>query len=432
MRRPRPAPSASRIAICRRASNATREEEIRDVRARDDQYEADEDRQDNHEHHGGLALTATEAVAVEHHEPRLRPRRRIDASHLGCDRVELRLCFGSQGAGRQTTNQTQTRSGAARAPITGKEAVGGFQRDPDVDWCPDERAGEPRGRYSDDGIRMAVEKDCRADRPTTGEMPRLGAPADHGNGGCAASIVSRRQEAAARRRRVQDGEVIGGDNLAERFCVVVPGANDERRERGRNGRERTAARADITVVRVREREASGLLAATRAAPHADETVWFEWTQGPEENGVRERIDGEVRADPDGQRQHRHKDEARSPREGPDDVSQVSHQSISGAARSCADWWRGRTTPTIRRVIERQRHGFADVPADRRRSSSAPLQRLELLLEIAERGLARPPGQRARQQPFGQTFHANRSPRRMRSSAASDCRSTRSPRDVSSK
>ena len=203
------------------------------------------------------------------------------------------------------------RQGRVAQKVVGDD-LPGAGRHPQLGRDHRRRPGKPLGRDADDREGPRVD----GDRAAQHTLPRAPRPpvvvADDGHGSAAARpLLVGREAPALCHADAKRREVVGRDGGHQRAAgdVAFPHAGQDERERG-DLTENAVAIADVQVVGVREvaKDAGGRVVAAVDADDLARPV----APGHrlEQERVHEAEDGGVRADPDGQHQHRREREAR--------------------------------------------------------------------------------------------------------------------------
>ncbi len=191
-------------------------------------------------------------------------------------------------------------------------------REREIEGDPELEVGarelELRRHDADDRVRLAAQRDRAAENRTvsreTGPPEMIGQD-DHG----LVHLCGKKNPSQA--RGGQQRKEVGGDDAAEELLGFAAGG--ERVLVG--GEDRDAIERAVGVPEVPE------VGNREVRDH--QAVHVAVRQGPQENPAHDREDRRVRADAQGQRQHRHGGEAGAPAEGSQRVSQFAEKSGHG-------------------------------------------------------------------------------------------------------
>ncbi len=183
-------------------ADRTCEEQVQDVSQRDRDHERDareEDEECRFERRGEVVLKRRGVCA----ELRGVLRRELGAQPCG-DAVQLAICAGHGGRGREATEHADEVHGASRVPPRVAIRV---ERHHEIDVA-DRQREEPR-EHTDDRIRLAVQPQrAFRDRRVAAERAAPIAISEHHDARRAGSIVGARQQPPERGRGAEDGEPV--------------------------------------------------------------------------------------------------------------------------------------------------------------------------------------------------------------------------------
>ena len=313
-----------------------REQQVRDVRAGEEQHEGDRGKE-GPERRPGFGDAALEKR--DDHRPlaAVGPRvLRLEPRH---DRVELGPRRRERGARRQAREDAQALVIAALEP-TGLGAVPA-ERPVEIDRLREE--SERLGQDAHDDVRDAVEPDRSPhDRGIGPEAASPERGGEQGDGSGPGPIVGFGERAAERRLDAQNREERRRHlAAAQDRRLSGPGEGDAIRPVGRLRRERAAARAPVEEV-----HPGNALLPEPETPLGDddEPVRLGVGQGTQQHRVDDREDCRVRADAERERGDRNGGEARRTPECPERIAQVLSECVHGVTPTSARPWARRARP----------------------------------------------------------------------------------------
>ena len=301
------------------ASGRSRQYEVRDVDADDQQDERTEGHERGREYRDGLRSLRMQHRAPVHRHCRLRAfgLARLGAQ-LASNRVEidLRACASdarSESAGQMKTHRLETRALVKRRS---QQRVG-RQRYPEVSHERRQDTSEAIRSDTDDRERLPVEPDRSADG-----IGRCGEPAlpegvrENNRRLRLRPIVSRRKQPAERGCDAEDGKVVPAHDFAEGMFDVGIDPQPERLPlKCRQPDEGRVAVAQLDVLAVAH---VGIAVGVDAHNFAR----IGYRQRSQENRVCQAEDGRVDADAQGEDRHRHQGEARRSGQSPEAVTKI--------------------------------------------------------------------------------------------------------------
>jgi hypothetical protein len=323
------------------ARGAARQQQVGDVRARDQQHQTDHAHQ--HENRRRELLTqigssflarAQEQVLAD--EALAEALRRVGdllellLVDLPVDHVHRRFRLLRRHARLQPRHDRQPAAAAVLQVVPGRRHLRlHHHRHEHVGAFADDDAVEARRRDADDRHRLAVERHAAVeDRRVAIEAPRPVAVGedDHRMSAWRAVVVLR-EGAADVRAHAEDVEVVAGDQLAvDAFGLAVGDERERRREAREDAVEHGILIAEVAIHRIREGalvESASLERARAVEDH--EPLGRGDGKKPQEDLVGQRKDRGVGADAEGERQHDDHGERRRFDEGADGVAEVLGQ-----------------------------------------------------------------------------------------------------------
>ena len=225
------------------------------------------------------------------------------------------------------TSRLQASSGSEEIPLHGAVGID-LERQPDL-RCADRRLNGgriERSQHADDLVRLAVEQYRAPDHAwVTAKSPSPETVAEHHGEPTAGSIFFLREGAAGDRDGAKEAEEISADvGRRDLFGIRIAGDVDDAETIGRDILKGTClAPPDIELRR--RRCPTGALGRDVEKHHQPLGIRIrQWLQ---DDGVEDRKNRRVRADPEGQRGHGSKRESRRAAQEPEGMAQVLNECV---------------------------------------------------------------------------------------------------------
>ena len=303
------------------APGRSHQQQVRHVRARDQQHEPDRAR----EHEQRRPHVADEHVLDALHAERLVLTdgvRKSRAEFVGRG-LEPRVRLLDRDARLQARRGPEIVSLIGRVPIE-------LERDPDLRRRPAPPVFDVEGRAedADHGIRLVAERDRAShDGRIAAEPPRPQAVAEHGNGAAPRTILLLRKRAPPKDGRTEQPEELGADASAAKLLDAVAAGVIEHVVVERRGLlDDARLLAPMRELRGGRGGAGSLRRRVHEEHHA---IRLGRRQRLQQHRVQDREDGRVRADPERQRRDGGERERRRLDERADGVAQVGEQRCHG-------------------------------------------------------------------------------------------------------
>ncbi len=373
------------------ARGRTRELQVRDVRAADEQHEHDRRHHDEERRAGRRDQVLLQRVHRRHPSHALRVVRRVELSQARAERVHAPARFIEADAGLQQADRGGKESRGVRRRRQRRRDPSARRPDLGLGFECHARMTECRLGDADDRVRVVVDAQRLAKHGAVGaERASPEAVADHDDGRDAGRVVLGAEETADLRARAKQLKV--GRAREHGFDALRLGpASQVRRDRPDPHHVVEQTGAIAVVHQLRRREARVLqVDAPEVRADADEPIGVRVGQRAEDDGFDDREDGRRGGDADREREQRNQREAgrqAQPADCHPDIAELEHRHLRVSPRcaSLVPAARNRAGPRMSSVSQRVRTGVSAHGTPRVRYRTAQVDRVRC---HADRGLKR--------------------------------------------